>query len=32
MVLQNMIDELLEIERYGMAINMEKTKVMRISR
>jgi hypothetical protein len=32
-VLQDMIDKLIEIGRcYGMDINMEKTKVMRISR
>jgi hypothetical protein len=32
-VLQDMIDKLIEIERcYGMEINVEKTKVMRISR
>jgi len=32
-VLQGMIDKLIEIERcYGMEINVEKTKVMRISR
>jgi hypothetical protein len=31
-VLQNMIDKLIEIGRcYGMEINVEKTKVMRIS-
>jgi hypothetical protein len=33
MVLQDMIDKLIEIGRsYGMEINVEKTKVMRISR
>jgi hypothetical protein len=32
-VLQNMIDKLIEIGRcYGMEMNVEKTKVMRISR
>ena len=32
-VLQGMIDKLIEIERcYGMEMNVEKTKVMRISR
>jgi len=32
-VLQDMIDKLIEIERcYGMEMNVEKTKVMRISR
>ena len=32
-VLQNMIDKLIEIVRcYGMEMNVEKTKVMRISR
>ena len=32
-VLQDMIDKLIEIgRRYGMEINVEKTKVMRISR
>ena len=32
-VLQDMVDKLIEIERcYGMEINVEKTKVMRISR
>jgi hypothetical protein len=33
MVLQDMIDKLIEIGRcYGMEMNMENTKVMRISR
>jgi len=33
MVLQDMIDKLTEIGRcYGMEINVEKTKIMRISR
>jgi hypothetical protein len=32
MVLQDMIDKLIEIERcYGIEMNVEKTKVMRIS-
>jgi len=31
-VLQDMIDKLIEIGRYGMEMNVEKTKVMRISR
>jgi hypothetical protein len=32
-VLQGMVDRLIEIgRRYGMEINMEKTKVMRLSR